>query len=65
MNWIDTLKFTLGNFLVVQWLRLSTFTAVEWVQSLVKELRSHKFNGVAKNKKQQQQKKNKKNLNLL
>ena len=69
MNWIDTLKFTLGNFLVVQWLRLGTFTAVEWVQSLVKELRSHKFHGVAKKQKttttKKKQKKTKFTLNFF
>ena len=30
-----------GSSLVVWWLRLGTFTAVAWVQSLVWELRSH------------------------
>ena len=36
---------------MVQCLWLSTFTAVAWVQSLVRELRSHKPCGVAKKKK--------------
>ena len=31
----------LGSSLVVQWLGLSAFTAMAWVQSLVWELRSH------------------------
>ena len=31
-----------GNPLVVQWLRFSAFTARAQIQSLVKELRSHK-----------------------
>ena len=39
-----------GNSLVVQWLGLSAFTARAWVQSLVRELRSHKLCGMAKNK---------------
>ena len=37
-----------GNFLAVQWLGLSTFTAAAWIQPLVRELRSCK---PAKNKK--------------
>ena len=32
-----------GNSLAVQWLGLGTFTAVSLVQSLVRELRSHKL----------------------
>ena len=39
-----------GNSLAVQWLGLSTFTALAQVQSLVRELRSHKLLCVAKNK---------------
>ena len=39
-----------GNSLVVQWLGLHAFTARAWVQSLVRELRSHKLCGMAKNK---------------
>ena len=33
---------TLGNSLAVQWLGLTAFSAVARVQSLVRELRSHK-----------------------
>ena len=47
----DTLKVHWGNSLVVQWLRLGTFTAGALVQSLVGELRSHKLHGVAEKKK--------------
>ena len=32
-----------GNSLAVQWLGPGAFTAVAWVQSLVRELRSHKL----------------------
>ena len=32
----------LGNSLAVQWLGFSTFMTRTWVQSLVRELRSHK-----------------------
>ena len=39
------------NSLVVQWLRLSTFTMRARVQSLVGELRSHKTCSMAKKKK--------------
>ena len=38
------------NSLVVQWLGLSAFTAVVWVQSLVRELRSCKLCNLVKNK---------------
>ena len=38
----------MGNFLAVQWLGLGTSTAVAQVQSLVRELRSHKLCSVAK-----------------
>ena len=31
-----------GNSLVAQWLALGAFTAVAWIQSLVRELRSCK-----------------------
>jgi len=41
-----------GNSLVVQWLGLTFFTAVAWIQSLVGELRSYKMHGMAKNKKE-------------
>ena len=37
---------------MVQWLGLSTFTAVTWVQSLVGELRCHKPCGKKKKKNQ-------------
>ena len=40
-----------GIFLVVQWLRLGTFTNGAPVQYLVQELRSHKSQGMAKRKK--------------
>ena len=36
---------------MVQWLGLGTFTAMAWVQSLVRELRSYKPLGVDKKKK--------------
>ena len=36
-----------GNFLVVQWLGLTAFTAVAWIQFLVGELRSHRPYNVA------------------
>ena len=36
---------------MVWWLGLIMFTAVAWVQSLVREVRSHKFHDVAKKKK--------------
>ena len=38
------------NSLAVQWLALSTFTAEGLVQSLIRELRSHKPRGVGKGK---------------
>ena len=38
------------NSLAVQWLALSTFTAEGLVQSLIRELRSHKLRGVGKGK---------------
>ena len=37
-----------GNSLGVQWLELGAFTAVAWVQSLVRELRCHKPHGTVK-----------------
>ena len=40
---------------MVQWLGLSTFTAVTWVQSLVGELRCHKPCGKKKKKKKSDQ----------
>ena len=39
-----------GSFPVVQWLGLSTFTAVTQVQSLVRELKSHKLYSTTKNR---------------
>ena len=36
------------NSLVVQWLGLDIFTEVAWVQSVVRELRSHKPRGMVK-----------------
>ena len=39
-----------GNSLVVQWLRLQAFTVKVWVQSLVRELNSHKPRDPKKNK---------------
>ena len=47
------------NSLAVQWLRIGTFIAVAWVQSLVGELRSHKLHNSAKNNN------NNKNLHIL
>lgn len=41
----------IGNFQVVQWLRLYSFTAVAWIQSLVEELRYYKLHDMAKKKK--------------
>ena len=41
---------TAENSLVVQWLELSAFIAGTQVQPLVRELRSHKSHGTAKNK---------------
>ena len=41
-------KYNIGNSLAVQWLGLRALTAEGWVQSLVRELRSHKPRGVAK-----------------
>ena len=44
---------------MVQWLGLGAFTDVAQVQSLVRELRSHKLRGTAKtNKKQKKQTQN-------
>ena len=40
-------KHTTGNSLAVQWLGLSALTAGAGVQSLVRELRSHKPHGTA------------------
>ena len=34
--------------MAVQWLGLGTFIAVDWVQSLFQELRSHRLHGMAK-----------------
>ena len=41
---------TAGNSLAVQWLGLSPFNTGARVQSLVRELRSHKLLGIAKHK---------------
>ena len=41
----------LGNSLAVQWLGVSAFTAMIWVQSLVAELRFCKLCSMAKKKK--------------
>ena len=47
--WYACIKiYRLGTFLVIQWLGLCTFTATALVQSLVKELKSHKHCVVAK-----------------
>ena len=40
----------MGEIHVVHWLEFSTFSAVAQVQSLVRELRSHKLCGTAKKK---------------
>ena len=48
------LKQNVGNFLVVQWLGLSVFTAVAHVQSLVGELESHKPFSQKKKKKERE-----------
>ena len=48
---------TVGNSLAVQWLGLSTFTAVARVQSLVGELRSRKPCSMAPSKKKRQREK--------
>ena len=42
--------------MVAQWLGLGTFTVVATVQSLIRELRSHKLCGVAKKKKKKKKK---------
>ena len=42
-----------GNSLVDQWLGLGTFPAEAWVQSLVRELRSHMLSGMAKKEKEE------------
>ena len=49
--------------LVVWWLGIGAFTAVVWVQTLVRELRSCKLCGVAKKKKKEESSK-KENLHL-
>ena len=48
---ISFLKFKIGNSLVVLWLGFGAFTALAWVQSLVRELRSHKLSSMTKKKK--------------
>ena len=45
------LKRCTGTCLEIQWLRLGAFTVGAWVQSLVRELRSHMLCGMAKKKK--------------
>ena len=52
MNENLILKKNPGNSLAVQWLGLSAFTVGAWVQSLVRELKSHKLCSMAKKKKQ-------------
>ena len=47
----DTSRLTIENALVVHWLGLHIFTALAWVQSLVRKLISHKICGKAKKKK--------------
>ena len=44
------INLILGYSLAIQWLGLGTFTAMAWVQPLVKELRSYKPRGMAKRK---------------
>ena len=44
-------NYKYGNSLAVQWLELSSFTVWTWIQSLGRELRSHKPHDVAKKKK--------------
>ena len=39
------------SFLAAQWIGLCAFTAVSWVQSLVRELRSYYLHGIAKGEK--------------
>lgn len=43
-------KIILENFLAIQWLGLSVFTAIARVQSPLKELRYHKLQGMAPQK---------------
>lgn len=43
-------KTILENFLAIQWLGLSVFTAMARVQYLLKELRYHKLQGVVPQK---------------
>ena len=42
------LKRYIGTCLEIQWLRLGAFTVGAWVQSLVRELRSHMLCGMTK-----------------
>ena len=51
-----------GNSLAVQWLGLSTFTAMAQVQSLVGEVRSQKLCGIAKKKKKAERERKQPNL---
>ena len=49
-------KRKLGSSLAVHWLGLSAFTAMDQIQSLVRELRPHKLSSVAKKKKKKEEK---------
>ena len=40
-------KVSSRNFLAVQWVGFGTFTAVAWVQTLARELRSHRLCSMA------------------
>ena len=52
---IDFSQAGKGNSLMVQQLKLCTFSADGWVQSLVEELRSHKPTGKAKKKREKEE----------
>ena len=49
-------KRKLGSSLAVQWLGLIAFTAMDQIQSLVRELRPHKLSSAAKKKKKRKRK---------
>ena len=49
--WWILFKPVSGHSLAVQWLGLSAFTAMARVQSLVRELKSHKLSGADQKKK--------------
>ena len=49
-------KRKLGSSLAVQWLGLIAFTAMDQIQSLVRELRPHKLSSAAKKKKKKEEK---------